>query len=245
MQWAHTGKLAGAPEDGGAAWFPTMDGKGFQLSALSDGAIIRTIEVAAAADVNHVQLVANDSIAYVSSRLTNAIYKVDVASGANEWICGGTHGEFEIVDYDGTVYAAGQSLWHGQHNAEYFGSYYDEEGELVHELMMFDNQCVGRSSGRSAGARVGAGEEPCRPSQSQRRRVQTTTFHHPSPPSRESNRPPPTLRSARGASESGCCACAVSSPSPPVHADGRTRRRARRSDGSWRAPTELRTEHVL
>lgn len=36
-------------------------------------------------------------------------------------------------------WSAGASLWYGQHNAEYFGSYTDEAGDTIHELMMFDN----------------------------------------------------------------------------------------------------------
>ena len=43
---------------------------------------------------------------------------------------GGEYGDFELEDFDGTVHAAGASLWVGQHNLEYFGE---------DEYMMFDN----------------------------------------------------------------------------------------------------------
>ena len=103
----------------------------------------------AAGDVNHVQLVHGDAVAYVSSRLTNAIYKVDVAAGGTTvWVCGGEHGEFELVDAGGTRYPKGYSLWHGQHNAEYFGEYVNAAGALVHQVMMFDNQYEQGASSR-------------------------------------------------------------------------------------------------
>ena len=81
-------------------------------------------------DLNHVQLVEDDDYAILSSRLTNTIYKVKAASGDKVWALGGDDGTFEITDIDGKVYAAGESAWHGQHNAEYIGG---------DEYAMFDN----------------------------------------------------------------------------------------------------------
>ena len=37
------------------------------------------------------------------------------------WL-GGTDGDFDLYDLSGNKYEAGHSLWHGQHNAEFFGS---------------------------------------------------------------------------------------------------------------------------
>ena len=68
---------------------------------------------------------------YISSRNTDAIVKVNVSSGDVLWTLGGPYGDYDIVDFDGTKYAAGSSLWAGQHNAEYFGD---------DEYCMFDNQ---------------------------------------------------------------------------------------------------------
>ena len=56
------------------------------------------------------------------------------------WACGGEHGEYELIDAGGTRHPKGYSLWHGQHNAEYFGEYVNAHGALVHQVMMFDNQ---------------------------------------------------------------------------------------------------------
>ena len=81
-------------------------------------------------DLNHVQLIEEEDYAILSSRLTNAIYKVKAATGAKVWALGGDDGTFEVTDIDGKVYAAGESAWHGQHNAEYIGD---------DEYAMFDN----------------------------------------------------------------------------------------------------------
>ena len=68
---------------------------------------------------------------YISSRNTDAIVKVNVSSGDVLWTLGGQYGDYDVVDFDGTRYAKGSSLWAGQHNAEYFGD---------DEYCMFDNQ---------------------------------------------------------------------------------------------------------
>jgi hypothetical protein len=81
-------------------------------------------------DPNHVQAVAEDAVFYVSSRGTSAIVKMD-AAGKVEYTLGGEWGDYKITDADGKTYAAGETVWSGQHNAEYFGD---------DEFCMFDNQ---------------------------------------------------------------------------------------------------------
>ena len=81
-------------------------------------------------DPNHCQAVEKDSVFYISSRQTNSIIKMD-DDGTIEWVLGGEYGDYKIVDYDGTVYKAGDVVWSGQHNAEFFGE---------DEFCMFDNQ---------------------------------------------------------------------------------------------------------
>merc|ERR1711998_284208 len=61
------------------------------------------------------------SYAIVSSRITNAFLKVDVASGKVRWIAGGDNATMVIYDQDGTAYPPGTSLFWGQHNVEYMG----------------------------------------------------------------------------------------------------------------------------
>ncbi|KAH8054387.1 voltage-gated potassium channel [Aureococcus anophagefferens] len=81
-------------------------------------------------DPNHLQATEEDTKFYISSRQTNAIIKMN-ADGAVEWTLGGEYGDYKIEDYDGTIYRAGEVVWSGQHNAEYFGD---------DEFCMFDNQ---------------------------------------------------------------------------------------------------------
>jgi len=68
---------------------------------------------------------------YISSRQTDAIQKVRVSTGEVLWTLGGEYGDYDIVDLEGNTWAAGSSVWVGQHNAEYFGD---------DEFCMFDNQ---------------------------------------------------------------------------------------------------------
>ena len=82
-------------------------------------------------DQNHAQLVEDDAVAYISSRSTNGIVKVNTTDDATVWVLGGEYGHFNITDFDGTTYPPGATLWAGQHNAEYFGDA---------EFCMFDNQ---------------------------------------------------------------------------------------------------------
>ena len=73
------------------------------------------MQVPDSSDINHVQLVQEDTIAYVSSRMTDAIYKLNVTSGETIWIAGGSRGEFDLYDLQGRNYSKGDSLWYGQH----------------------------------------------------------------------------------------------------------------------------------
>ena len=88
------------------------------------------------------QLVEDDAYAYVSCRKTNSIKKIHIEDGYVEWTLGGTDGDFDLYDLSGNKYEAGHSLWHGQHNAEFFGSNPTESdgGDAQYEIFMFDNE---------------------------------------------------------------------------------------------------------
>ena len=81
-------------------------------------------------DINHVQPIEDDAKIVISSRSTNAIYKVWASNMTKIWALGGDDGDFGIVGYTGDYYAPGSSYWVGQHNAEYVGD---------DEYAMFDN----------------------------------------------------------------------------------------------------------
>ena len=72
------------------------------------------IEVDSSYDINHVQLIDEDRKAIISSRMTNAIIKVDVEKAETDWVCGGEYGDYKVVSIDGTEHSAGASLWAGQ-----------------------------------------------------------------------------------------------------------------------------------
>ena len=95
------------------------------------GEILTKFSVPHGDDVNHCQLVEDDGVAFVSSRLTNGLVKMNATTGDRIWVLGGEYGDFELEDFDGTVHAAGAALWVGQHNLEYFGE---------DEYFMLDNQ---------------------------------------------------------------------------------------------------------
>jgi len=83
-------------------------------------------------DVNHCQLIDDDTVAIISSRGTNAILEVNMTTGDTSYVLGGRYGTVDIYDSDGTLYTKGsRDLWSGQHNAEYFG---------MNEYFLFDNQ---------------------------------------------------------------------------------------------------------
>ena len=58
--------------------------------------------------------------------------QVNLSTGALAWQAGGAGGTLTLVDLDGATHAPGgeASLWHGQHNGEYFGA---------GEYYLFDN----------------------------------------------------------------------------------------------------------
>lgn len=110
-------------------------GSHFSLWNASDGTTITEIEIEDSYDINHVQvsrvvsrrarrpltkatppsqLIDEDRKAIVSSRMTNAIIKVDVEKAKTEWVCGGDYGQFQVVSIDGEEHSAGSSLWSGQ-----------------------------------------------------------------------------------------------------------------------------------
>ncbi|KAH8065366.1 voltage-gated potassium channel [Aureococcus anophagefferens] len=102
------------------------DGSAF-WSAIKSEEIQKTCDVD---DINHVQPIEDDAKIVISSRSTNAIYKVWASNMTKIWALGGDDGDFGIVGYTGDYYAPGSSYWVGQHNAEYVGD---------DEYAMFDN----------------------------------------------------------------------------------------------------------
>ena len=120
IQWAY---------ETAAVWQVDGTTKVEEASA-STGDVIAHFAEKKVQDPNHLQAVSEDSVFYISSRQTDSIIKMN-ADGKVEWTLGGEYGDYEIEDYDGTKYAAGDVVWSGQHNAEYFGD---------DEFCMFDNQ---------------------------------------------------------------------------------------------------------
>ena len=110
---------------GDTLWQPDLDEYDY-----STGDPISSAQIHDTMDINHVQLVEDDAVAIISSRMTSSIVKVETSDDAVRWTLGGEYGTVPIVDLDGTEYSAGSSVWSCQHNAEYFG-----DGEF----MMFDN----------------------------------------------------------------------------------------------------------
>jgi hypothetical protein len=106
------------------------------------GAVVASFEETDIADPNHVQVTDEDGVAYISSRQTDAIVKAKTDGGDVLWTLGGPDGDFAIEDGKAgenlTTYAAGTSVWRGQHNAEYVGD---------DEYCLFDNQ---ESTGRNS-----------------------------------------------------------------------------------------------
>ena len=91
----------------------------------------------------------DDAVAVLSSRSTNSIVLVNASTGETIMTVGGEYSDFDIVDLNGVTYGAGSSLWHGQHNAEYYGDVVDEWGDTVEAYGMFDN-----NFGRNASSRL-------------------------------------------------------------------------------------------
>lgn len=124
IQWAF---------EGDNIWQPGNHSEGtIELKDAQTGQKIKSIQMAPfAKDINHVGLIGHDTQAIASSRMTDAIIKVDVEQEEIMWIGGGVAGHLELVTINGETMANGSAMFSGQHNAEYFGE---------DEYMMFDNQ---------------------------------------------------------------------------------------------------------
>ena len=72
-------------------------------------------------EFNHVQLIDNDEVAILSDKETNMFMKYNLSSREIIFTAGGGHGTLALVDETGERHEAGDSLWFGQHNVEYFG----------------------------------------------------------------------------------------------------------------------------
>lgn len=113
IQWSAATKIP-------SFWAPVHSGME-RIHAVT-GDVLESISVPnAASDVNHAQLVEGNTVAIMSSRLTDGIIKYDMVKDEVMWICGGEYGQFVLYDIRGVEHAAGSTLWSGQHNAEYFG----------------------------------------------------------------------------------------------------------------------------
>ncbi|KAH8097815.1 hypothetical protein JL720_729 [Aureococcus anophagefferens] len=96
---------------------------------VASGDVVASFAEVDVEDPNHVQVTDEDAVAYVSSRQTDGVVKMKT-DGTVVWTLGGPNGDFNVTFGD-AHYAAGRSLWVGQHNAEYVGD---------DEYCLFDNQ---------------------------------------------------------------------------------------------------------
>ena len=105
-QWSVEYPGSGSATTDGAIWMPTPQAPGdaFALINTTSGEKIKEIQVAGTWDINHVQLLEEDTVAIISSRMTNEIMKINISTGEVVWTCGGNNGDFELVDGDGTKY---------------------------------------------------------------------------------------------------------------------------------------------
>ena len=114
--------------DGSQLW--QADGRtAIEAWDVASGNVVASFAEVDVEDPNHVQVTDEDAVAYVSSRQTDGIVKMKT-DGTVVWTLGGPNGDFNVT-FDGDHYAAGSSLWVGQHNAEYVGD---------DEYCLFDNQ---------------------------------------------------------------------------------------------------------
>ena len=134
--------------DGRSYWQPSRNGSGSAFDRVADGAVISKHAVPNCSDVNHAQLVENETRAVVSCRGESSFASVDVASGVVEWTAGGPFGTLTLVDEDGTTYEPGTyTPWSGQHNVEYVGD---------DTYLFFDNGYGAERASRLLGAKVDA-----------------------------------------------------------------------------------------
>ena len=156
VQWARGAGASALTSGAPAYWGPNQGGnEGVVLRSVASGDKLCTIDLSAlVSDINHAQFVRNDSMIYISSRLSDAVVKVDIsdACGSDDdkdddgaimsvideavWTVGGDDGTFVIVDAQGAAHDPGFTLFDGQHNAEYFGT----TASGFEEVMLMDNQ---------------------------------------------------------------------------------------------------------
>ena len=138
------------PEDNGAVWQPGMDTNSVELYNATNGDTLLTVKIPKAEDLNHVQLLDEDKYAIVSDRILSSIIKMDMTEESVQWYLGGHKGEFDIYDQtdNNKHYHKGEKVWVGQHNAEFFGSTIDADGNSVDEYYVFDNQYEEQTSSR-------------------------------------------------------------------------------------------------
>lgn len=123
-QWSYSGDHIWQPGD--------KDKASLEMASATTGENIKKVCLSPfAQDINHAQLIGHDTQAVVSSRLTDALIKVDMEQEEIMWVGSGPAGQLELITLEGEILANGSSLFSGQHNAEYFGE---------NEYMMFDNQ---------------------------------------------------------------------------------------------------------
>ena len=89
---------------GDTLWQPDLDEYDY-----STGDPISSAQIHDTMDINHVQLIEDDAVAIISSRMTSSIVKVETSDDAVRWTLGGEYGTVPIVDLDGTEYSAGSS----------------------------------------------------------------------------------------------------------------------------------------
>ena len=114
--------------DGGendAYWSPAV--WGVQKRRVRDGAALEKHSMEGCVDVNHAQLLQEDTLVLVSCRDSDSVLLWDLAAGAPVWVAGGANSTLKLIDEAGD---AVESLWYGQHNAELFGE---------STLLLFDN----------------------------------------------------------------------------------------------------------
>ncbi|KAH8058305.1 hypothetical protein JL722_6163 [Aureococcus anophagefferens] len=113
--------------DGSRLW--QADGRtAVEAWDVASGNVVASFAEVDVEDPNHVQVTDEDAVA-VSSRQTDGVVKMKT-DGTVVWTLGGPNGDFNVTFGD-AHYAAGSSLWVGQHNAEYVGD---------DEYCLFDNQ---------------------------------------------------------------------------------------------------------
>lgn len=142
MQWVAPNAKSGDNSD--AFWVPWQPdrnvgrGSGALLVNATSGKYLENFTlplylngVELCEDVNHVQLLNDDTMAFLSCRESNAQVMYNRLSGSIEWILDGPNGYFDFYNLAGELISkGGNTYFHGQHNAEYFG-----DGQVF----LFDN----------------------------------------------------------------------------------------------------------